>query len=67
MSHPINIGQAFLESADIYINPHACVLQFPTFQVSLTEATLRWYDVGKDKIDKQAVKRTRTIQLGDTV
>ena len=39
LSHPINIGLAFLEIVDMIINPRKRVLCFKDFQVSMTRAT----------------------------
>ena len=67
LSHLINIGLAFTESADIMINLHAQMLCFPTFQVSLTEAALHGYDIGSEDKDAWAAKQTHIVKLGATV
>ena len=67
LSHPINIGLAFLEIVDMIIIPRKRVLCFKDFQVSMSRATWRDYAVDPDAIDPWIAETRRTVPPGGTV
>ena len=64
LSHPINIGLAFLETVGMIINPRKRVLCFKDFQVSMSRATWRDYAVDPDAIDPWIAETRRTVPPG---
>ena len=67
LSHPINIGLAFLEIVGMIINPRKRVLCFKDFQVSMSRATWRDYAVDPDAVDQWVAETRRTVPPGGTV
>ena len=67
LGHPVNIGLAFLEQADVTINLRAQMMCFPTFQVKLTKSVGRDYDFGVDEIDAWTAEQMRTAKPGEVI